>query len=164
VARCVSRLVQTSELALIGGANNTTEPLPHSSRPAQIVRQAGKHRAHRRGRWRQSVVVWSSLAIAASVIAAATWVSGIFSNTSPPARSTEMVQGQVNRYGTITVNPGSRNCEQKVFDNDAGSFVETHRSCTGDGDARSQDAKVPLGTVHTMNAISKSFKNDSGKQ
>jgi hypothetical protein len=149
---------------LIGGASNKSAPAPQGSRPAQGVRPAGKRRARRQSRSRQSFVIWSSLSIAATVIAAATLVSAIFGSASAPNRSAETVSKPVDRYGTITLNPGSSHCEQKVFDNDAGSFVEIRKSCADDVDARLRDTKAPLGTMQTLNAISKSFKSDSAKQ
>ena len=62
------------------------------------------------------------------------------------------------RTASITLERARDRCRQMTFNNDTGQLVEVNRSCEKDN-VRLDDKGVPMpmGTVHRLDAISKSF-------
>jgi hypothetical protein len=72
-------------------------------------------------------------------------------NSAAPA----MPEGDF-RTAKITKESDGRGCWRQIFDNQTGSMVRSQEPC----DATSYDANgapVPVGTIHRLDAISKSF-------
>jgi hypothetical protein len=63
------------------------------------------------------------------------------------------------RTASIIFNEGSKDCRLKFFDNQTGRLFDTHAPCPEEMVA--DDAKIATmqGTLHTINAISKSFRS-----
>ena len=59
--------------------------------------------------------------------------------------------------GTIVLHPGGRRCESKTFNNRTGQISESSASCPNETRLDAKGIPIPLGTVNTMNSISKSF-------
>jgi hypothetical protein len=62
------------------------------------------------------------------------------------------------RTASIVLNQGSKNCRHKLFDNQTGRFTDATTPCPPEIPLDAKGHPVPMGTVHTMNEISKSFR------
>jgi hypothetical protein len=59
---------------------------------------------------------------------------------------------------SIVLNPGSKNCQHKLFNNQTGRFSNATTPCPADVPLDANGNPVPRGTLHTMSEISKSFR------
>jgi hypothetical protein len=62
------------------------------------------------------------------------------------------------RLGTIVSDNGSMRCVHGTFDNVTGSISATKPSCEATTFTERGEKPVPLGTIHTLSAISDSFR------
>jgi hypothetical protein len=62
--------------------------------------------------------------------------------------------------GKIMIKRGDQVCERLKFDNDTGQMIGSPGSCVTEADGDAQNVPLPIGTMHRLDAISKSF---SGK-
>ena len=62
------------------------------------------------------------------------------------------------KTASIVLNEGSKNCQVKVFDNKTGRISDAHIPCPDEPPSDASGTPGPKGTLHTMNAISKSFR------
>ena len=60
--------------------------------------------------------------------------------------------------GTIVLHPAGKGCQTKTFDNRTGQISDASGPCPNDTPLDAKGAPIPMGTVHTMNSISKSFR------
>jgi hypothetical protein len=61
------------------------------------------------------------------------------------------------RTGTVMLQTDENRCEVLKFDNDSGRAVDRARRCDKNVTFDARGVPVPLGTVHRLDAISKSF-------
>ena len=59
--------------------------------------------------------------------------------------------------GTLTVQTDENKCELMKFDNETGRTIQNTARCRNDVTMDAHGAPVPVGTVHRLDAISKSF-------
>jgi len=60
--------------------------------------------------------------------------------------------------GTVIMQRDNQECQQRTFDNDSGRMSDATKPCnTSNVVLDSHGVPVPMGTVHRLNAISKSF-------
>ena len=59
---------------------------------------------------------------------------------------------------SIILNQNSKNCRHRLFDNQTGRFTDATTPCPPEIPLDAKGHPVPMGTVHTMNEISKSFR------
>jgi hypothetical protein len=64
---------------------------------------------------------------------------------------------QERRTGTIIRQRDENKCRRMKFDNDTGRTVEDFESCDNEAVLDAQGVPVPQGTLHRLDAISKSF-------
>jgi len=76
---------------------------------------------------------------------------------SSPVADNSIPAGPTNATGTIVLHPGA-GCQSKIFDNRTGQIFETTAPCPTESPRDAKGVPVPLGTVKTINSISKSFK------
>jgi hypothetical protein len=60
--------------------------------------------------------------------------------------------------GTIIVHSAANGCQHRSFDNQTGLMSDATTRCQEDVTLDAKGVPIPMGTVHTLNAISKSFK------
>jgi hypothetical protein len=118
-------------------------PLPGNLWSAQNSRRERRH----------LVVMCFGVTAAAALIAATAFLALEFRTT--PARLAASAQSSVasNVTGTIMLHPGAKEC--RTFDNRTGQISQTTTSCPA---VSADGPQIPLGTAHTLSAISKSFK------
>ena len=63
-----------------------------------------------------------------------------------------------NSVGTIIVHSAANGCQHRSFDNQTGLMSDATTQCQGDVTLDAKGVPIPMGTVHTLSAISKSFK------
>ena len=63
-----------------------------------------------------------------------------------------------NSVGTIIVHSAANGCQHRSFDNQTGLMSDATTRCQEDVTLDAKGVPIPMGTVHTLNAISKSFK------
>ncbi|HEY6618086.1 MAG TPA: hypothetical protein VIY68_00945 [Steroidobacteraceae bacterium] len=80
------------------------------------------------------------------------WLSQAISNTALNTPDVENLQ-----IGTLTVQTDGNECELMKFDNATGRTIENTARCRKDVTLDAHGAPVPMGTVHRLDAISKSF-------
>ena len=61
------------------------------------------------------------------------------------------------QIGTLTLQRDENKCELMKFDNETGRTIENIARCRNDVTMDAHGAPVPVGTVHRLDAISKSF-------
>lgn len=116
------------------------------------------HGRKRFARRRQDIVISFLLAsglVAALAIVAELGVPWLSQPTSNAALNTPDVKNL--QIGTLTVQTDGNECELMKFDNETGRTIENTARCRKDVTLDSHGAPVPMGTVHRLDAISKSF-------
>jgi hypothetical protein len=68
-----------------------------------------------------------------------------------------MHAAEASRTGTIVLQTDRNQCESMTFDNDSGRTIENLKPCANNVVRDTRGNPVPLGTLHTLDAISKSF-------
>jgi hypothetical protein len=87
-----------------------------------------------------------------AVVATMSPKSVIATNSSPAATA----MPERDRTARITTNSDGNGCSQQIFDNQSGRMFRSQKPC----DMTEYDANgvpVPAGTIHRLDAISKSF-------
>ena len=72
-------------------------------------------------------------------------------------RATEAVVQH--RTANIVLNEGTKDCQLKSFDNTTGRISDAHKPCPDETTSDIGRNPAPQGTLHTMDAISKSFRS-----
>jgi hypothetical protein len=113
-----------------------------------------------RHRWKGWVILTGCFCIVAMFILLAMttdFTTLLFSHASSE-REMQSANSEAARTGTIVVQTGENRCEFRKFDNGNGRMiVEDMKSCDDSVILDSYGVPVPMGTVHRLNAISKSF-------
>jgi len=103
-----------------------------------------------------------TMGLAVFLVAASIGAVGVISavlRTAPPSPviDNSAPAAPTNATGTIVLHPGV-GCQSKVFDNRTGQIFDTTAPCPTETPRDAKGVPVPLGTVKTINSISKSFK------
>jgi hypothetical protein len=116
-------------------------------------------RSHRKQERRRGLVVGCSMLLVAALIAVAVAVAtgSTKSLTALNAAPTTISTSELDlRTAKITQDLDGKGCSQQVFDNQTGRMRQSQLPCeatTFDSDG----VPVPVGTIHRLDAISKSF-------
>ena len=103
---------------------------------------------------------WYGLAVLAGVFAAILylgsahlggWLAPAPSEPATSASSDELRTGKI----VLQINPDQ--CEQMKFDNSSGRFTESFTPCENRIRFDEHGKPIPLGTIHRLDAISRSF-------
>ena len=108
---------------------------------------------------------WYAVAFSVSVLAAGVWlvlgtnvpqffVSRVASDGAATAAPVE------HRTGMIVVQTDANRCQQREFDNDTGRVLDSAAPCGSGVVLDAHGVPVPVGTVHRLGAISKSFSGN----
>jgi hypothetical protein len=125
------------------------------------VRAVKKVRRQSQLKRKRSVVLVSCFCVLVTFIALATsnltlsWLSQTFSATRSQTADSETA-----RIGAIVVQTDHNQCERK-FDNYTGRAVEDSQTCTNNITLDAHGFPIPKGTVHRLDAISKSFSGQA---
>jgi hypothetical protein len=65
---------------------------------------------------------------------------------------------EANSVGNIVLHPGTTGCQSMTFNNQTGQVSGAPTSCRDGIVLDANGVPIPMGTVHTLNSISKSFK------
>ena len=98
-----------------------------------------------------------SIFFVAVLIGGVAAISAIPRTASEEAADNSVSAAPANATGTIVLHPGA-GCQSKIFDNRTGQISDRGTPCPVDTPVDAKGVPVPLGTVHTMSSISKSFK------
>jgi hypothetical protein len=101
--------------------------------------------------WRRALVIG---AIALGIVATGGILMRLGSNPST-AVADRQTTGSTGEYrsGRVIIESSTGDCRERAFDNQTGRMATAERAC---GDQNASDG-VPRGTLHRLNAISKSF-------
>jgi hypothetical protein len=94
----------------------------------------------------------------AALIGVAAILSMEFESAPSPVVQNSPTPTAPNTVGTITVHSAANGCQHRRFDNQTGLMSDTTTPCQQDVPLDAKGVPIPMGTVHTLNAISKSFK------
>jgi hypothetical protein len=122
-------------------------PTKGTSRPLRRMRERRKMLA-------LSIGILTTLGfLAALVVSPRQLVSLIASSSNQSAA----INADSERVGKIVVQPGSNDCKQKKFDNQSGRISEHTSPCDDRIVLDVHGVPVPVGTIHRLDAIRKSF-------
>jgi hypothetical protein len=128
----------------------------HASGHGQNAKaEYGRKRSARRRRDIVFSVLFAGGVIAALAIVAEFGVPWVSRPISSAALDTAEVEDP--QIGTLTVQTDENKCELMKFDNETGRTIETTARCRKNVTMDAHGAPVPVGTVHRLDAISKSF-------
>ncbi len=129
---------------------------PRSGTKSRATFERGQPRSTQAGRQ-----IWSALGITFSVVATVVSLA-IISNPlrllqfpAQPDQPTEAASRENQRVGRIILEIDPDQCRQLKFDNVTGQISGSSTPCESAFDSHGEP--VPLGTLHRLNAISKSF-------
>ena len=80
------------------------------------------------------------------------WLANVISSKQP-----QPVDVQEMRIGTIEVQTGQDQCGLLKFDNETGRTINESKSCHGNVALDAHGVPIPMGTVHRLDSISRSF-------
>jgi len=142
----------SAQATLQGEGMSTPQTQADPKNPA--TRTARPHPAQRLTRaYRVSVVVGLFAAIIYLGASARLWP---FQAAPESERAASDARPEVSRTGTIVLRPNPDQCAQATFDNNSGKFGES-RPCDEGLRFDEYGKPIPLGTMHRLDAISRSF-------
>jgi hypothetical protein len=105
---------------------------------------------------------WYGLAVITGAFAAIIYlgVSAHLGRLQAPWESehpTHAANSEVSRTGTIVLQTDPDQCLQAKFDNSSGKFTESLTPCENSIRFDEHGKPIPLGTIHRLDAISRSF-------
>jgi hypothetical protein len=116
-------------------------------------------KAARRSAQKRRHVVAASISVVA-VLACLTALTSLWFGYSHSASSEPVAlasNGPSQHTGTIIVHESGDHCKEIKFDNDTGKTLERQVRCDGQNVLDSQGVPAPAGTIHRLDAISRSF-------
>ncbi len=124
--------------------------------PQRSKNKPAPRRLAKRWRERWTIVAVSFCLIGAMVVATMglSRLVGSMNSKAPTATGSTFDETHV---GKIVLQAGTGKCKQIKFDNDNGGFAESSASCDEKIIFDKHGVPVPQGTVHRLDAISKSF-------
>jgi hypothetical protein len=111
----------------------------------------------KRKRRRLALMCFGVFSVAASIAGVAALATG-FRTTSSPTAEMATSGADIQSVGTIVLPSGPNGCQHRTFDNRTGQISQSGSPCQSAVAVDANGVPIPLGTVHTLNAISKSFK------
>jgi hypothetical protein len=81
----------------------------------------------------------------------------VWSSQASAEGETQSANSESARIGVIVLQTDEDRCERMKFDNDTGRTIENFKSCDNTVILDSHGVPVPLGTLHRLDAISRSF-------
>lgn len=130
-------------------------------RPAKVdaLVPTARHalRPRHRNRERSKMLAFA-IGILVAVACLAVFSRQIVSVISSSDQSTPRT-AESERTGKIVLQDGSSDCKQKKFDNQSGLISDDTSPCSDRIVLDAHGAPVPVGTIHRLDAISKSFSN-----
>jgi hypothetical protein len=114
----------------------------------------------KRKRRRLVLMCFGVFSVAASIAGVAALTAG-FRTTSSPTGEMATSRADIQSVGTIVLPSGANGCQHRMFDNRTGQISESGIPCQDSVAVDANGVPIPLGTVHTLNAISKSFKRST---
>jgi hypothetical protein len=124
---------------------------------SQSTSAKSAHGASRQKRRRSAFVLGFWIAAPVLLLAASAGFFFLFRPALATSKNTAAM-ADAHRLGTIIRDNGSVRCVHGTFDNVTGSISESMPSCETTTIVEGAPAPSPLGTIHTLNAISNSFK------
>jgi hypothetical protein len=138
-------------------SNGGNRPVAHARPPGATPAQP-RFAARRTPRRRGVLIISCGLLLAAAltvvVVVAAESPISLHASKSPPTASA-MPDNDL-RTAKITRSSDGTECWQTIFDNQTGRMTRSRQPCEATA-YDSNGAPVPLGTIHRLDAISKSF-------
>jgi hypothetical protein len=122
-------------------------------RPPASRRATGAKRKHRR----HIVMYFGVFAVAVS-IAAVVAISIEIGVAPSKVVENSASSAETNSVGNIVLHPGTTGCQSMTFNNQTGQVSEAPTPCRDGIVLDAKGVPIPMGTVHTLNSISKSFK------
>lgn len=91
------------------------------------------------------------------MVVAAMSLSGLSGSINSKAQTAAGSTFDETHVGKIVLRAGTGKCKQIKFNNDSGGFVESSASCDEKIILDEHGVPIPQGTIHRLDAISKSF-------
>jgi len=108
-------------------------------------------------RRRHALTMYFGLIFVAVSIAAMAVLAMQFGALTPHAPSNFAASGEANMVGSIMLHSPAEECRHKTFNNRTGRIADAGTPCS-DVVLDDKGVPVPMGTVRTMDSISKTFK------
>jgi hypothetical protein len=125
-------------------------PSAHGGTPAYPFKAGGNRR-------RQPLAMYLAVVFVAISIAALAVLATQFGTLPSLVASNLAAREEGNVVGSIMLHSPANECRHKTFNNRTGQIAEAGTPCT-DVVVDAKGVPVPLGTVRTMDSISKSFR------
>lgn len=128
---------------------------PAETKPVRVKSSALRQSRSRERRW-SSVIgcIW----VFAAIITVGDFVGAMVYRSSPDSAA-PAADAAAMHIGNIVQDRGAQHCALAKFDNDTGRTFEGSQHCENIVVLDSRGAPVPLGTVHRLESISKSFSS-----
>ena len=127
---------------------------PAQAKPVRVKASALRQSRSRERRW-SSVI--GCILVFAAIIMVADFVGAMLYRPSTAATA----DADKTHVGDILQETGGQQCALAKFDNDTGRTIESSRHCENIVVLDSRGVPVPQGTVHRLDAISKSFSGQN---
>ena len=136
-------------------SNSRTEVARPAKVDALVPTTRDASRPRHRNRERSKMLVFA-IGILVAVACLAVFSRQIVSVISSPDQSTTPT-AESERTGKIVLRDGLSDCKQKKFDNQSGLISDDTSPCDDRIVLDAHGVPVPVGTIHRLDAISKSF-------
>jgi hypothetical protein len=138
-----------------------SDKIPARTKPASPGKTPP--RARRAQHQRQRTLIVGGVILGVSIVGFAAVMANLSARSIRPSlaiQATNTPPGNDFRSAKIvTESVYGERCPQRRFDNQTGSMVDDNRPCDNVTVLDSNGVPVPLGTVHRLDGISKSFSN-----
>jgi hypothetical protein len=111
--------------------------------------------AKKRGRFVKACLGIVSVAV---LIAGIAVFATIIGGAPSPVVDNTASRGEPSTIATIVLNAGTRDCQQKSFNNQTGEILDQSSPCQNEVVFDRNGVPIPRGTVRTLDSVSKSFK------
>lgn len=149
------RLADVRPIFILTGNGMTNRGVTTSGSPRPVKRASTRGMPFKGG-GRHSPAIGIPIATF-TLIAVSAATAGYLAWPKPATNETTASVSEAHRLGVIVSDTGSLRCVHATFDNLTGRITEKNVSCEPTASDGRQPA-VPLGTMHTLNAISNSFR------
>jgi hypothetical protein len=119
------------------------------------TKTARPHPVRRSKRWYGLAVITG--AFAAIIYLGASAHLGRFQAPSESEHTTPAANSELSRTGTIVLQTDPDQCAQMKFDNANGRFTDGLKPCDNQIQFDAHGRPIPMGTIHRLDAISRSF-------
>jgi len=109
------------------------------------------------GRRRQPLAMYAGVAVVAAAIAAMAVIAMELGALPSVVASKSASSGEAHVVGSIMVHSAAEACQHRTFNNRTGQIADAGTPCN-DVVLDAKGIPVPLGTVRTIDSISKSFR------